>query len=203
MRLNLIPALKDNVPSTMKLLQQYSWSSIAVIYNSLSENSEAKTLVQRHVEGSRNFAAGWTKSITFIKILSGLSTAERTRQAAKVLAKIKLSGINMLVVYASAEEVDLLISIGKMMELTGPNYTWILPWKAQASTTILPFHTMTLRPINMTVTEDLLSDGFDVITRAFQSCHENKTNWNVSFPCCFDTGDQSLGKEFYRYVKAT
>lgn len=202
MNLNLIPIPKDNVPTTMKILQKYSRSSLAVIYDSLDENREAKMLVQKYVENVRDFTAAFTESVDFFQIVSKLPTAEHTRQVTDILAKIKLSKMDKVLVYANSDDVDMFLSIAKMMQMTGEDYTWILPWNVGRSMETLPYKTMILRPKNTTKTENLFLDALEVIGRGFNDYCKDRTTWSIPSFGCFDSSDHEFGETFFRYSKS-
>lgn len=200
MKLNLIPIPKDNVPTTMKILLKYSWSSLAVIYDSLDENIEAKMLIQKHVQNAREFGTtAFTESIDFFQIDLELSTSDHTRQVTDILAKIKLSKTDKILVYANADDVDTFLSIAKMMQMTGEDCTWILPWNMRRNMETLPYNTMILKPKNTTKTKNLFLDAFEVISRGFSDYCKEQTTWSIPSFGCFDSSDHEFGETFFRY----
>ena len=190
MHVNMIPPAKDNVQATTELFQKLKWSSVAVVYNTMNNNMDAMLHYKTKVD--------MKCSVVFFEIISGLSTSSLIRQVAKLLANIKLSMIRNIVVYASDDELRQLFLIGKMMQMTGAQYTWILPWQMTKDLKTLPYNSLTLRPKNMNKIENVWSDSYEVITRGFRECRKRKM-WKTALSNnCFNLTNTSSLSDLYR-----
>ena len=187
----MIPSAKDNVQATTEIFQKLKWSSVAVVYNTMKNNVDAMLSYKTKM----NIKC----STVFFQIITGLSTSGLIHQVAKLLADIKLSMIHNIVVYASDDELSQLFLIGDMMQMTGSQYTWILPWQMKKDLDTLPHNSLALRPKNMNKVKNVWSDSYEVITRSFREYRKKKRVWRTAQSNnCFNLTNNSPFRELYR-----
>lgn len=166
-----------------------TWSPAAVICNTHMCKEIKNANIYPHSGGD----------IKLYQLSSDVPSHRRTREVAKVLANIKILKINTLVVYFDQENLSEVLTLGAMMQMTGGEYKWILPWENAQSNISLPSHAFMLQPKNSTgFPENILLDAIELVKQGFRSYTDKFTKDSVPFVNCFDSASSSFGEEFYR-----